>query len=603
MIIKLFLNKFNEIVNTFKANKFILSFVLSKKHGIKFCFLKGIMALINNVLPLISTVIPGLIINEIVYDRNVYKIVVLVGILIVVPFISRMIEVVVGTITSVLEKKIHIQICKEFFVHLSLLDIEFREDPNIKTKEDIARETLENSLESVNLFFEAITSVFGFFALMTIVSSLHPLILLVIIINVFISASITKRANDKQNLLNHSFYKLSRYINMFEVPLTQTYFSKEVCLFDLSKYLLDKYEIAHKDYDLVRLKREKIGKVASLGISGLSAIQECILYLYMICNVVFFDMLVGHISIYTSAVHQVSNVLHGVFGKYLEMSKRRVNIEETIEYMNLPLIKFRSGTKTPVFDKESTIEFKNVFFRYPGNDNYVLSNINLTIKADEHLCIVGANGAGKSTFIKLLLRMYRPTSGEILLNGINIYEYDYKAYWSLFAPVFQECTLFGGFSFRENIVLNSEWNEGKFENICNNHGLKTMIDKLPKGIETSIDRWVDEEGVTPSGGETQRMTIARAIYQGGAIFLLDEPTASLDPIAEYEIYTQFNNMITDKCAILITHRLSAVQLADKVAVFNDGEIVEYGTHKELCDKGGVYLDMFKKQSEFYQKNE
>ena len=127
-----------------------------------------------------------------------------------------------------------------------------------------------------------------------------------------------------------------------------------------------------------------------------------------------------------------------------------------------------------------------------------------------------------------------------------------------------------------------------------------MINKLPKGYETQVDKWIDENGFEPSGGENQRMAIARASYHGGDIFLLDEPTAALDPVAEYEIYTQFTNMITDKCAILITHRLSAVQLADKVAVFDDGRVAEYGTHAELYAKGGIYTEMFDKQAQFYR---
>ena len=140
----------------------------------------------------------------------------------------------------------------------------------------------------------------------------------------------------------------------------------------------------------------------------------------------------------------------------------------------------------------------------------------------------------------------------------------------------------------------------KLQEICNNVGLTPLIDKLPKHFDTQIGKWLDPEGIDPSGGEEQRIAIARACYHGGDIFLLDEPTAALDPNAEYEIYTQFNNIITNKCAILITHRLSAVQLADKVAVFDCGRVVEYGTHKELYERGGIYTEMFDKQAQFYR---
>lgn len=155
-------------------------------------------------------------------------------------------------------------------------------------------------------------------------------------------------------------------------------------------------------------------------------------------------------------------------------------------------------------------------------------------------------------------------------------------------------------TFGENIILANTYDEDRLNKICFESGLMPLINKLPKRYNTQVDKWIDEEGFEPSGGEEQRMAVARAVYHGGDIFLLDEPTSALDPLSEYEIYTQFSNMITDKTAILITHRLSAVQLADKVAVFNDGKLVELGTHTELYNLGGIYYDMFEKQSEFYR---
>ena len=189
--------------------------------------------------------------------------------------------------------------------------------------------------------------------------------------------------------------------------------------------------------------------------------------------------------------------------------------------------------------------------------------------------------------------------GEILLNGTNINEYDYTEYQRLFAPVFQDYVRYY-FSLGTNIVLASQFDKDKLDKICQECGLTDLVNKLPKGYDTQVDKFIDEEGFEPSGGEDQRIAIARACYKGGEIYLLDEPTAAIDPMAEYEIYTQFNNMTKNKCAILITHRLSTVQLADKVAVFDNGSVVEYGTHKELYEKGGMYTEMFDKQAQFYR---
>lgn len=270
-----------------------------------------------------------------------------------------------------------------------------------------------------------------------------------------------------------------------------------------------------------------------------------------------------------------------------------------MNFMNLPLRRNDTGKLKPEFNADSVIEFRNVSFRYPGSERLVLKNVNLKIRGNERLCIVGQNGAGKTTFIKLLLRFYFPTEGEILLNGVNINEYEIDLYTKLFSTVFQDyCHYY--LTLSENITMASEKDGEKVRKIVDTIGIGDVIDQLPKGLDTQLGRMIDDDGVNFSGGEDQKLAIARAIYHNRPVYILDELTAALDPMAEYEIYTQFNNMITDKCAILITHRLSAVQLADKVAVFDNGHVVEYGTHGELYTKGGIYTEMFDKQARFYR---
>jgi len=303
-------------------------------------------------------------------------------------------------------------------------------------------------------------------------------------------------------------------------------------------------------------------------------------------------------TIYLTATQQFSGALQNIMSSYMNFSRNSLDVQELIDFMNIPLVQQNTGDKTPVFDKSSVIEFKDVSFKYPGSENYAMKNMSITIRGDEKLCIVGANGSGKSTFIKLLTRLYMPAEGEILLNGVNINEYDYIKYQRLFAPVFQDYSRFA-LSLKDNIVLTSEYNGERLEKIGEQSGLAPLVEKLPKGYDTQVSKQIDDAGFEPSGGEGQRIAIARAVYHGAPIYLLDEPTAALDPLAEYAIYTQFNEMISDKTAVLITHRLSAVQLADKVAVFDRGSLIEYGTHKELYDNGGIYTEMYKKQSEFF----
>lgn len=245
------------------------------------------------------------------------------------------------------------------------------------------------------------------------------------------------------------------------------------------------------------------------------------------------------------------------------------------------------------------MEFKNVSFKYPGSEIFALKKINLEINLNEKLCIVGANGSGKTTLIKLLTRLYFPTEGEILLDGVNINNFDYEKYQGLFSPVFQDYALYT-LSIKENIALEQNPNAEKVKQTLKNVGLEHLIYDLSNGINTSIFKIHDSVGFEPSGGEGQRIAIARALYHTAQIYLLDEPTASLDPIAEYEIYKQFSDMIKNKPSILITHRLSAVKLVDKVLVMDNGKIAEIGTHQDLYNANGLYTKMYDVQAEYYK---
>lgn len=218
---------------------------------------------------------------------------------------------------------------------------------------------------------------------------------------------------------------------------------------------------------------------------------------------------------------------------------------------------------------------------------------------------MGLNGAGKTTFIKLLCRLYDPTDGQILMDGKDIKEYDYEEYMKLFAPVFQDFKLFG-FTIGENVItkdreLFTEEETKRLEELLNLVDLDGLIQKKEKGIDTTIFRFFEEDGIEPSGGEQQKLAIARALYKDAPVLILDEPTAALDPIAEYEVYRQFHTLVGDKTAFYISHRLSSCRFCDRIAVFDEGRIAEYGTHEELVKiPGGIYVGMFEAQARYYR---
>ena len=239
-------------------------------------------------------------------------------------------------------------------------------------------------------------------------------------------------------------------------------------------------------------------------------------------------------------------------------------------------------------------------FRYSGSDTWALRDVNLTLKPETKLAVVGENGAGKTTFVKLLTRLYDPTEGVIMMDGIPIQEYDYDSYMSAFSAVFQDYRLFS-FSLEENVTLASTADERRVENILRRVGLGEKLDDLPKGIHTAVYKNFDENGFEPSGGEGQRIALARALYKDAPIVVMDEPTAALDPRAEFELYQHFNELTKGKTAVYISHRLSSTRFCDEIMVFADGRIVERGTHEELMKREGVYAELFKMQAQFYKE--
>ena len=253
-------------------------------------------------------------------------------------------------------------------------------------------------------------------------------------------------------------------------------------------------------------------------------------------------------------------------------------------------------------DNEYEIEFKSVSFRYPGSENYALKNLNLKFNIGRRMAVVGQNGSGKTTMIKLLCRLYDPTDGEITLNGIDIKKYDYAEYMDIFSVVFQDFKLFS-FTLGQNVATSVDIDEKWAAKCLSMADLDERLSSMPKGIETPLYKDFEEDGVEISGGEAQKIALARALYKDAPFIVLDEPTAALDPIAEFEVYTKFNEIVGSKTAIYISHRLSSCRFCDDIAVFHEGELVQRGSHDALLsDAGGKYYELWTAQAQYYQSS-
>lgn len=380
--------------------------------------------------------------------------------------------------------------------------------------------------------------------------------------------------------------------------------AKDIRLFGLRNWLVGKYRELKTERLNAQKENQKMWFVTSL-ISGiLWAAAIGIVYVMLINAVVYDGLSIGNFSLYLAGAATLSQHLTQLLNGVSSLLQKSREVDDFRSFMDFEGgDKDNSGKKVPELDSYE-FEFRNVSFKYPKAENYALKNLSLKLNAGERLAVVGLNGAGKSTFIKLLLRLYEPTDGEILLNGVNIREYNKQSYYSIFAPVFQDVELFA-FPLSENVSMQSpeKTDKERAEKCLIASGFGEKLSELPKGVDTEILKIIHDDGVDLSGGEKQKLALARALYKNAPVAVLDEPTAALDAIAESKLYNDFDRLIGNKTAVYISHRLSSTQFCKNVAMFKDGELCEYGTHESLMEKNGAYAEMFRLQAQYYVDGE
>ncbi len=324
------------------------------------------------------------------------------------------------------------------------------------------------------------------------------------------------------------------------------------------------------------------------------------LYGFAIFRAVSGTMTAGEVVAFVMYFSRIQYAVLGISDVIACLLSRAPMWQQIFDFLDIPDEKYKGTIPTEKRDdNEYEFEFKHVYFKYPDSEDYVLKDVNLKWRIGEKMALVGKNGCGKSTLVKLLTRLYDPTEGEITLNGIDIKKYKYEEYMALFSVVFQDSKLFS-FSLAENVAADTEYDAELVESCVRRAGLSERLDTMENGIETCLYKDFDDKGVEISGGEMQKLCLARAIYKGSPFIVLDEPTASLDPISEHDIYTKFNGIVGTRTAIYISHRLSSCRFCDEITVMDNGQIAERGSHDELIGKGGVYKELWTAQAEYYK---
>lgn len=445
--------------------------------------------------------------------------------------------------------------------------------------------------------FSLIGNVILFVSIIVIVSQLNILLIAGFIVVALLNAYFSSKTRKKANQFDIEKAPLERK-NMYYGSLFSEYrYGKEIRVNHLIEWLSSKYTIVLQDILKSYNKIVKTRVKAEYTNSFYNTLQTVLILIALAFQYAAKAITAGDFMMYWSAANSFNSAMFMATGSISSIFRYNDYYEAVKKYLNMPS-GMRDG-KVPLDDIE-TIEFKNVWFRYPEQKEYALKNINIKISAHEKWSIVGENGSGKSTFIKLLARLYDVEQGEILVNGINIKEYDYEKYVSKFSVVFQDSQLFS-MSIYENIAFSDSLKEAdtRFDDAVSKAGIKEKIAGLHNAEDTIIHRDFDDNGYEPSGGEVQKIALARAIYKNGSLFILDEPTASMDPRAEYELYYHFNYVTQDRTVIFISHRLSSTKFCDKVALFSDGSILEIGTHKELMGANLYYKELYMMQAQYY----
>ena len=446
---------------------------------------------------------------------------------------------------------------------------------------------------TISLFRTTTANYTGFFAFVN-----SPWAVLVfagiVAMNVFLSVKLTIHTTDKiESALRDLAPQNNRLGAIKEAAGTDMH------IFKLNKIALTEFSthLFHAKW-LKIYEKEKIKQVC--GTQVLHLLTKIAVFVFTAAKAFMGVIGIGNFILYQGTVKRFVDSLLNLTAMFGTLRHNNIYLEETFSYLEMPN-KMYQGTlaveKRDDIDYE--IEFRDVSFRYPRSEEWVLRHVNMKFKIGDKLAIVGENGSGKTTLIKLLCRLYDPTEGKILLNGIDITRYRYEEYMALFSVAFQDYTLFD-FSVAQNVAASEVIDEDRVIDCLKRVGLDEKVATLPKGIHTNIGRRFEHDGVDFSGGEQQKIALARALYKDSPFMVLDEPTAALDPIAEAEIYARFNDIASDKTSVFISHRLSSCKFCDEIAVFHKGELVQLGSHEMLvADATGKYYELWHAQAQYY----
>ncbi|MBE6877875.1 MAG: ABC transporter ATP-binding protein [Ruminococcaceae bacterium] len=593
---------------------YIVKLVWDTGHWI--LFLLTFMALFKGVTPVVGALISQGVLNELqtviaqdslpqaaFWHSKVFY-------LLVFMFVYRIVLQITGNLNRALNRiageKVVRQVRLQIMDKSKQLDLASFDNPVFYEKmENANREAGNRPLNILSETFNIVSTIIEFASYLVILFTAPGLAAATLVIMaVSVPSAIINFIYRKKNYsyMRHRS-KERREMNYYSGILVDKDLVKEVRIFDLADLFISRYTDVFARY-YKGLRSLIFGETAWHAVIGIvSGVTNLVFYTVIAMQVFSGDIMIGDYSLYTGAIASVSACISTLISQSGSIYEGTLFIDNLIAFMEEEQTVVPKAEKPLQVeqDKGHTIRFEDVSFRYPGTEKDVLHKINLTINEGETMALVGLNGAGKTTFIKLLLRLYDPTEGRILLDGRDIKEYDLNSLYSTFGIIFQD---FGRYAVtaEENIRfgnIHAEKDMARVEYAAQQSCADEYISRLPKGYDTPLMRIFEQDGMELSGGQWQKLAIARAFYADSDILILDEPTASLDPIAEQEIFRQMDTLRKGKTSIFVSHRLSSATMADQIIVLENGRLIENGSHQQLMAQNGRYAQLFATQAERY----
>lgn len=564
-------------------------------------FVGALKTLIDAAAPFVSILVLPLLIDGLINGEEKALLLLYAAVIALGGTFLNLIASVLGVTMEKYDQKFQNHFSEELSRRVMDLDFQLTEDKKALDQIEAARTGMSWYSGGVHgisqSFFGIVTDLITILGVIVLIALHAPLLFVLLAVLMLVTAVINSRNNKIEAEEYAGLSKFNRIFSYLGWEIVDFRYGKDIRLYSAQDMLVGKWEF-YTNGTLKRWENKANRQLPlALSVTAVSIIRTLTIYFYLGVRVILGKITIGIFSQMCEAGNTLNNSVGNLIWRVQDIIKKTNYTYEYIVLMRYP-VAIEKGERH-VADKPHIIEFKNVDFTYPNTEVQVLKNVSLTLSAGEHLSVVGLNGAGKTTFVKLLCRLYDPTAGEILLDGVSISEYDYKEYMQLFSPVFQDFKLFA-FSMKENIVLGDDVEKEAVLPLVGQVGLEEKVSSLENGLDTVLFKFYEEDGIEPSGGEQQKLAIARALYKKAPVVILDEPTAALDPVAEYDIYRQFEELVGGKTAVYISHRLSSCKFCDRIAVFSDGRVAEYGTHDDLLKLGGIYAEMFAAQAQYYR---